>query len=301
MSNFLLSICIPTFNRADILDDTLNALFSNPDFDSEVIEVIVSDNCSTDNTGEVVSKYPLVKYYRNEKNVVDFNFSITLSYASGKYIRLFNDTLSFKPGALSKMLKRIELHDGEGKNLFFFPNVFQNVDCKKEIIGIHSFIKECSYFVTWIAVMGMWREDFDKIENKDEYALLRFSQLKWMYETVKNGKVSIIYFEEFVDVTTPNNKGGYNLFETFTLKYLHILKRQKISFAAYEIEKFRLFRNFLYSWLFQLFINNSYNYAFDTNGVFKIILKKYWYEPYFYVFYLNFLRRKIMSRKNINV
>lgn len=46
----LLSICIPTYNRAEILDKTLFLLFSNPDFNVDEIEVVVSDNCSTDHT-----------------------------------------------------------------------------------------------------------------------------------------------------------------------------------------------------------------------------------------------------------
>jgi abequosyltransferase len=66
MNTILLSICIPTFNRSEVLDNTLNSLFSNSEFNSNQIEVIVSDNCSTDNTVQVVTKYPLVKYYRNK-------------------------------------------------------------------------------------------------------------------------------------------------------------------------------------------------------------------------------------------
>lgn len=49
----LLSICIPTYNRAEILDKTLFLLFSNPDFNVDEIEVVVSDNCSTDHTKQL--------------------------------------------------------------------------------------------------------------------------------------------------------------------------------------------------------------------------------------------------------
>lgn len=46
-----LSICIPTYNRARILDDTLGRL---PLFDCEIV---VSDNASPDDTSEVVTKH----------------------------------------------------------------------------------------------------------------------------------------------------------------------------------------------------------------------------------------------------
>ena len=75
MKTILLSICIPTYNRSKTLENTLNSLFSNPEFDSNKIEVIVSDNCSTDDTAQVVAKYPLVKYYCNKENVKDLNFA----------------------------------------------------------------------------------------------------------------------------------------------------------------------------------------------------------------------------------
>ena len=129
MANKLLSICIPTYNRAEVLDDALNKLFSNPDFDENLIEVIVSDNCSTDRTSEVVSKYPLVLYYRNDENVKDLNFSIVLGYATGTYVRLFNDTLSFKKGALKLMLDKIEKYSSEECNFFYYSNMFLNNNC----------------------------------------------------------------------------------------------------------------------------------------------------------------------------
>jgi abequosyltransferase len=45
----ILSICIPTYNRAKILDETLNSVFSqgNENILSK-IEVIISDNDSKD-------------------------------------------------------------------------------------------------------------------------------------------------------------------------------------------------------------------------------------------------------------
>lgn len=43
----ILSICIPTYNRADILNKSLYILTSNEAFDDQT-EVVIVDNCSTD-------------------------------------------------------------------------------------------------------------------------------------------------------------------------------------------------------------------------------------------------------------
>lgn len=289
----LLSICIPTYNRCDILDVTLHKLFSNPDFDNDSIEVIVSDNCSTDNTRKIVSKYPFVKYYCNEKNTSFFNLTTVLSYATGTYIRLFNDTFSFKPNALLTLLTRIRIYENDDDNLFFYPNFIHNQNTIKKVNSISSFFYECSYNTTWTATIGFWKKDFDKIEDKNRYASLHLPQLEWMYRIVKNGKRTIIYFEDLFEVSIPNKKGGYNVFKTFVTDYLGIIKQEKLSFFTYEIEKYRLCRYFIYPWLITLFVNDKESFSFDTSGVFKIIFKKYWYEIYLYPMLLVFWLKKL--------
>ena len=291
----LLSICIPTFNRAEILNSTLFTLFSNPEFDESKIEVIVSDNCSTDNTAEIVAKYPLVSYYKNNENLGDLNFSIVLEYATGSYIKLFNDTLSFKEGALKKMLYAINKHSLDNCNLFFYSNMFLNNDCLVITKSKFNFLKKVSFYTTWIANFGCWKQDYEKITNKNKYAKLQFVQVDWSYRIVENTKSTFIYFEDFFDVAVPKNKGGYNLFEIFINKYLFIIKKENFSIINYEIEKYRLYRYFIYSWLISLKITDKQKYTFDTEGVFKLIFKKYWYEPYFYPMLILFCFKKIKN------
>ena len=59
---------IPTFNRAEYLPRAVESALSQ---DYNDIEVIVSDNASTDNTMDVVERFKAnkkFKYYRNNKN-----------------------------------------------------------------------------------------------------------------------------------------------------------------------------------------------------------------------------------------
>ena len=69
ISKYKISVVIPTFNRASLLDRALGSVFQQ---NSTEFEVVVSDNCSTDNTTEVVEKYRKhnnFKYNRNESNI----------------------------------------------------------------------------------------------------------------------------------------------------------------------------------------------------------------------------------------
>lgn len=86
----ILSICIPTYNRFYQLKECLvSILFSTKGHETD-IEIIVSDDASTDNTKETVSelqnKYPFVKYHRNVANTRDRNFYILANLEAGKYI-----------------------------------------------------------------------------------------------------------------------------------------------------------------------------------------------------------------------
>lgn len=288
----MLSICIPTYNRCHILDETLEKLFNNPDFDNNIIEVIVSDNCSNDSTKAVVSKYPLVSYFCNDTNIGFSNLTTVLSYARGKYVKLFNDTFSFKPNMLKQLLNRIILHENDNINLFFYPNFLHNQNVSRKVKSVSSFLYECSFNTTWTASIGFWKRDFDKITNPNRYAPLHFPHLEWMYSMVRDGKVTMIYFEDFYNVAIPNKKGGYNVFKTFADDYLEIIKKQRINIFIYELEKYRLCRYFLYPWLQTLLLRERTNYSYDTNKSFSLIFKKYWYEPYLYPMLLMFLFKK---------
>lgn len=91
----LVTIAIPTYNRAattlpQALGCAINQTYPN-------IEIIVSDNCSTDHTGEVVKNFGdcRVRYLRHERNIgANNNFNFCVQQARGAYIlMLFDDDL----------------------------------------------------------------------------------------------------------------------------------------------------------------------------------------------------------------
>ncbi|RZK38834.1 MAG: glycosyltransferase, partial [Hymenobacter sp.] len=57
MNEFLLSIAIPTYNRADLLSKTLESVYQQISSVADRVEVIVSNNASTDHTQQVVEAY----------------------------------------------------------------------------------------------------------------------------------------------------------------------------------------------------------------------------------------------------
>ena len=108
----LLSMCIPTYNGGDKLEICLDKLFTSIAGNMDV-EVIVSDNCSTDNTQEIIKKYKTnscFRYYRNDTNV-GFNGNLLLlidNYAKGDYCWVIGDDDYIDQEAIGNIIKIIE-------------------------------------------------------------------------------------------------------------------------------------------------------------------------------------------------
>ena len=70
MNDVTVSICIPVYNGGKYIAETLQSLIAQT---YSNIEIIVSDNASTDNTGDIVRSFcaqdARIKYYRNDSNI----------------------------------------------------------------------------------------------------------------------------------------------------------------------------------------------------------------------------------------
>lgn len=92
----LLSICIPTYNREKYLKECLESIVYQKWFNQEDIEIVISDNASTDNTKELVQEYQErfnnIKYYRNKENVWSANNVIcSVEKSIWEYVWIFGD------------------------------------------------------------------------------------------------------------------------------------------------------------------------------------------------------------------
>jgi len=88
------SVCIPVYNRPEYVKETIESVLAQTFKD---FEIIVSDNCSTDNTFDVVKSYAAkdsrIKLYRNQSTLVACsNINLSILPARGEYIKpLFSD------------------------------------------------------------------------------------------------------------------------------------------------------------------------------------------------------------------
>lgn len=108
MNKPLLTIAVPTYNRAHLLDLCLSRIVDQAQKSPDEIEIIASNNASTDNTRNIALKnlgaYPGFRYYENEKNFdPDCNIAKCFRLAQGNYVWIFSDDDILLPRALERI------------------------------------------------------------------------------------------------------------------------------------------------------------------------------------------------------
>ena len=115
------SICIPTYNRKEILQKTVDEILESNNL---VFDLVVCDNFSTDGTEEFCKdkqkKDGRFKYYRNERNIgISGNIQKCIENSETDYIYLLSDEDKLTAEMINSTLDKIE----KGYNLIL-PSVY---------------------------------------------------------------------------------------------------------------------------------------------------------------------------------
>lgn len=108
----ILTIAIPTYNGAGTLKETLDSVVTQL---QSGVDILISDNASTDETIEIVrnyqASYPQICYRRNSENVgPDQNFNSAVLQAKGEYVWLLSDDDVLEPAAIQNVVSAIKSH-----------------------------------------------------------------------------------------------------------------------------------------------------------------------------------------------
>ena len=122
-----LSICIPVFNFAAYLGETLDSILMQV---CQGIEILVVDGASTDNTQEVVearmSMWPQLHYVKLERRGgIDADLATSVELARGEYCWLFSGDDVMRPNALQSLLETL----GDGHDVY----VCEHTLCDKDM------------------------------------------------------------------------------------------------------------------------------------------------------------------------
>ena len=119
----LVSIVIPVFNQWHHTRSCLTAIYKNTS--GIAYEVIVADDASSDETGNIQQYFGNVVVNKNEKNLGFLrNCNLAAQSARGKYITFLNNDTNVQPGWLEYMLKLVEADSKIGLvgPMLLYPN-----------------------------------------------------------------------------------------------------------------------------------------------------------------------------------
>ena len=227
MARPLLTIAIPTYNRAELLKELLTLLADQVKAEPRV-EVMISDNASPDDTAAVVQDFVArglpVSYIRNAENIgPDANFLQCFEQARGKYVWLFSDDDLILPGAIAKILGYCEAGEYDliwvssyGFDVSHTPGAVKSTPDAVEVTSPQAYAERVHIFFTFISGNIINKETVLAAGSKPFPSLVGtcLQQLAWTYTALNRFRRGL-YIRERLAAVRMNNTGGYKLFQVF--------------------------------------------------------------------------------------
>lgn len=272
MTDKILTICIPTYNRKVYLEKQLGFFQRQIDNNKKILErvhFIVSDNASTDDTSLMLNSWSqdllFFDYYTNEKNLgLSGNLKASLNHSITEYVWFVSDDDRLKDGIIELVLDAIDSSNPE----FIFINYLSgnhpgysgpsklHNDSKTTALQIFNesygslvFMTSCVYkrnnlaeiknseMSSWISAPLFY--SFYSCSKESMYIIkepmIIFNPGNASYAGIK--KVLKIKFEEYIKILERLSEFGYNSAEvTKTIKYF--FKQQSHSHLLYNFVNF---------------------------------------------------------------
>ena len=236
----LLTIAVPTYNRSASLRRSLGALVSQiaevPD-GWKIIELMVSDNCSTDDTPEVIESFKIeapLLHRRNAQNLgMEGNLIACFEHARGIHVWTFSDDDLLIDGALARIMQLLATRPVD---LIYLPAQYlygeldtfpsKAVDFRLSAVSDEEFALRANGVLSFLSSV---------IVNKQRYIALRQSpdlrryqgtflaHYAWIYTLLAYGQSFYICTRPVICART-GATGGYDLFSVFGEHYVRIGK-----------------------------------------------------------------------------
>lgn len=295
-NKILLSICIPTCNRGSILDTVILNYITNEEFDDSV-ELVISDNASTDNTEEIVKeiikKYPSKKisYYKNNENIGAKNFFAVISRAKGKYAKMSNDYI-YMPNEGLKVLKDNIRNTSEDTGLFFYDHLRQKNNGSIMVKNVDEFIHLVNNKITWVTNFGCWTKDIQALgeytksnPKVDDHIIQMSFWALYLVDHYNKTKVVDVHWNRGLSIPNSKRVLTYNFFTPHVVWYYDLIndyaKLGKVKPETIVFDKKRLLSDFVGNKIVEYLILKK-PCAFDLSGSWKIVMEYFGSLPYFY-------------------
>jgi glycosyltransferase involved in cell wall biosynthesis len=134
-SNPLISVLIPTYNRAKYIKQAIDSVTAQ---DYRPLEIIVVDDGSRDSTKEIVKKYDknIVKYFYQKNKGISGARNACLAKAKGEYIAWLDSDDYYLPGKLTAQMNYMRKHSDCEIVFTEYKNFLENEEVKNNKIAM---------------------------------------------------------------------------------------------------------------------------------------------------------------------
>ncbi len=263
----ILSICVPTYNREKCLRRLLDSIVFQKEFiDTNDVEVVISDNASTDSTKELVNEYVKkywnkIKFFQNKENIwMRWNLYKVPSLWTWKYLWwMWSDQKLNSNGIwiMLKWLKKCEVKtvvvsNSEYDSLSLIFNGFSDFSTyiwqhKKDFLEIEgwllTFMSYCcmsrEYFLKTITFLKSIMDEEKIINNYFNFSLIRYSQLYW--------NDSILYIRNHVFIPVSDAESSWTINRKIVKDLLFIINYIENNYFVSKSAK-KVFKNIKRIW-----------------------------------------------------
>lgn len=149
----LVSIIMPSYNTAGFIEESIRSVMAQS---YENWELIIVDDCSTDNTDEVVSFFedPRIRYIKNEKNSgAAVSRNRALREAKGRWIAFLDSDDLWAPTKLQKQIAFME-NSGYGFSYTNYEEIAENGEpLGVNVTGPKKITKAGMYNYCWLGCL----------------------------------------------------------------------------------------------------------------------------------------------------
>lgn len=285
----ILSLCIPIYNRLAYLERQLNRMLEDKELFKEQIQLIISDNCSTDDLQSCCEKYQKqglnLTYHCNESNLgPDGNFDWCFHHAEGRYVWLLgSDDIPVK-GVLWQILEILK--DGD------YGLVHLSTSPRNERLRLYhnnnGILADINVWITFVSSNIIGTHSVQNYDLKDYLGSYMIQVPAYLNACLATEDNALVYlgqlFEEGSDAV---NNGGYNLFKVFVdnlfKMYQQFVDKGMLSQKTFELIKEREYKSWLIGVVVDMLIlKRTRRRNFDQTDAWSVLRKHYGGYMYFY-------------------
>jgi abequosyltransferase len=304
LTNKTLSICIPTYNRASYLDICLQKIAVEVKGFEQFVELIISDNASTDNTSDIVSKYCSlgldIKYYKQDSNVgTERNFLSLYERAESEYFWLLSDDDYPVSGTLQSILHLVEK---ARFGIIYLSNAwYTDEPVSVDSVSINNytiynnpldFIERTNYWITFISGNIINKTAINGKINPSEFNGTMLNYLGWFIPAIFQGYDNVV-IEDVCLICKSGNTGGYKLIKVFGENFNFVM--DKLIAKGYDSKMKNIINNHLICSFFPMFLNVS-NDKFIKEKYLSSMIRVFWkYKNFWKVIF------PMLVKKHLNI